>query len=58
MMRFSRKFYWNLREVHRFCLSRKRSRVAKPAKNENARVFIRFAVHAAEAGLKVKGCDP
>ncbi len=33
--RLSRKVYWTLREFLRFCLSRKRSRAAKPAKNEN-----------------------
>jgi len=33
-------------------------RAAKPAKYKNLTVFIRFAVHAAEAGLKVKGCGP
>ncbi len=51
-LRLSKKSYRDFFEVYRFCLSRKRSRAAKPAKNENTRFFIRFAVHAAEAGLK------
>ena len=33
-------------------------RAAKPAKNENLTVFIRFAVHAAEAGLIIRGLRP
>ncbi len=39
------------------CLSL-RSRAANHAKKENLAVFIRFGVHAAEAGMKIKGAEP
>ncbi len=35
-----------------------RFRAAKSAKCENLTVFIRFAVHAAEAGMEIKGGAP